>query len=113
MVAVEYAGIYVHHEEFTKLFKICDSLPILKPTISIAESQLKTTLKSLFDTMEDDDFEKKTLNMTHSYYIFFHTNLYFVFVTRSDINDEGKVRAFYLDLKKDLGPVCRGNLKNF
>ena len=62
--------------------------------------------------MDNDSSEKKTFDMTYSYYIFFHSNVYFVFVARTEINDENKMRMFYLDLKKDIGPISRGDLKN-
>ena len=50
--------------------------------------------------------------MTFSYYIYFHSQCYFVFIARTEINDEAKIKQFYVDLKKDLGTVCRGNLNS-
>ena len=42
--------------------------------------------------MGDGESEKKTLNMEFSYYIYFHTNVFFVLVARTEIHDEGKVK---------------------
>ena len=109
-MAVEYAGIYLHIVEDNEIVKLCDSMAIHKTALSVSTSQIKKTIKSLINTMDDGQFEKKTFNMEFSYYIYFHTNIYFVIVARTEINDEGKVKQFYNDLKKDLGPICRGNL---
>ena len=73
---------------------------------------IKSTIKSLYKTLENDQSEKKTVNMSHSQYIYFHSNLYFVIVARTDINDDSKLRSFYYDLMKDLKPISRGNLEN-
>ena len=111
-MAIEFAGIYLHNTHSNKLIKLCDTLSIQQPTISYSENQLKTTLKSLFGTMDNDHSEKRSLNITHSFYIYHHSDTYFVFIARSELTNEGKLWDFYTDLKKDMNPLCRGNLKN-
>ena len=54
---------------------------------------------------------KKSLNFTHSYYIFPTMDTYFCFVARVDTSED-KLYGFYGDLKRDLTTVCRGNLQN-
>lgn len=66
-------------------------------------------LKALIDELKDDENTKKTLNFSHSYFVFQHSSVFFVFVARSEISTD-KLQNFYLDLKKDLSSVCRNNL---
>lgn len=60
--------------------------------------------------MENDGDEKKSLNQNYSYFVFHHSHVYFVFIARSEINQD-KLFNFYTDLKKDLGLMCKNNLK--
>ncbi len=63
--------------------------------------------------MKDDDTHKKSLknNFQFSYFIYHHSSVYFVFVAKSELSDD-KLFNFYLDLRKDLKAVCKGDLNN-
>ena len=110
-MSIEYAGIYIHLESNNKLIKLCDTLPFLKPQTNFTESEVKKTIKAFLGTMNNDENNKKTLAYSTSYFLFHHSDVYFIFIARTEISED-KMENFYMDLKKDLGLVCRNNLKS-
>ncbi len=83
-----------------KVVKLCDSSPFLKPTVAFTDGDIKKTIKSFLGVTADDESNKKSLNYSHSY---------FIFIARSEISED-KLEAFYMDLKNDLKLVCQKNL---
>ena len=61
--------------------------------------------------MKQDEPKKVGLNFSHSYFIYHNSDVYFVFIARQELSDD-KLFNFFLDLKKDLISVCRGNLNH-
>eukprot|EP00347_Sterkiella_histriomuscorum_P000634 403375087 len=59
--------------------------------------------------LKNDEKQNKKLNFSHEYYLFHHTQVYFVFIAKSGMKID-TLENFYLDLKKDILSVCRNNL---
>ena len=70
---------------------------------------MKKTIKASLGTLKQDEPKKVGMNFSHSYFIYHNSDVYFVFVARQELSDD-KLFNFFLDLKKDLLSVCRGNL---
>ena len=62
-------------------------------------------------SLKDDETCTKTLNFQHSFFVFHHSSVYFIFVGKKELTDD-KLFNFYLDLKKDLTQACKGSLYN-
>lgn len=110
--SIEYAGIFLNKQEGKQDFiKLCDTAVFQKPSVDFQDKQVKSTLKALLKTMENDDSQKKTYNFTHSFFVYFNSNVYFVILGRSELSED-KLFNFYLDLKKDLLSICRNKLSS-
>ena len=89
---------------------LCNSLPIHPPTLKFNEADIKKMLKTLLKTMDDDEEHNSTFNFSHSYFVHYHSLIYYIFIGSSAM-PEGKFEAFYLELKKDLGFICKGKYR--
>ncbi len=59
---IEYAGVFVNITDDGKIIKLCDTTPFLKPATPVQESAVRTTVKALGVTTQENGISQKVLN---------------------------------------------------
>jgi hypothetical protein len=117
-VTLDYLSIYLYREKNGQLVKLADTLPFLKPSITVSDSKVRKDLEAyLLEKIEDDEHDTRLFHESRidiTVYVFQKHNVYFYMLLNLDsqysINVQ-KVNALYKDLKKDITAYARGDLR--
>ena len=108
---IEYAAGFVRIADEGSFFKVFDTIPFLKPGVTVSKDKAIQQAKELGKTSANDLPQKKALNFQYQFLGYNAGDDVTILLVANNTVSEDKLQSLYEEIKREMTKTCNGSLK--